>query len=255
MTDTYCIVIPHFKHVPQVTRFLPTLAQAELPLFIIDDGSGTEAVAQLNELTSDYSWVELITRENNGGKGAATVTGLQNAQHRGYSHVILVDADGQHDPQDLIRLHQESQIKPEALYSGNPQFGDDIPAVRRYGREITNVLARIEAGNWGLEDAMCGLRVYPVNTTLNLARACGARLRMEMDTELLVRACWQRLEVRYLDTKVVYPEEGASHFRMGKDNVRMALMHIRLLLEAIVRVPMRKLAPATRTSGELNDNQ
>lgn len=250
MTDTYCIVIPHFKHVPQVSRFLPTLAQARLPLLIIDDGSGAEAVAQLNKLVIDHSWVELITREKNGGKGAATVTGLKNAQQRGYSHVILVDADGQHDPLDVIRLQKASQDKPKALYSGNPQFGEDIPAIRRYGREITNVLARIEAGTWGLKDAMCGLRVYPVSTTLMLASACGTRLRMEMDTELLVRACWQGLAVRYLDTKVVYPEQGASHFRMGKDNVRMVLMHIRLLLEAVVRVPMRKFAPAKKNLRE-----
>lgn len=255
MTNSYCIVIPHFKHVPQVSRFLPTLAQAKLPLLIVDDGSGAEAVAQLNKLISDCSWVELIIREKNGGKGAATVTGLQSAQQRGYSHIILVDADGQHDPADIIRLQKESQDRPKTLYSGNPQFGEDIPAVRRYGREITNVLARIEAGNWGLKDAMCGLRVYPVNATQVLARACGTRLRMEMDTELLVRACWNGLDVRYLDTKVVYPEAGASHFRMGKDNVRMVLMHCRLLLEAVVRVPMRKLAPAKQTSEESNDNQ
>ena len=111
------------------------------------------------------------------------------------------------------------------------------------------MLARIEAGNWKLKDAMCGLRVYPVNTTLALASECGSRVRMEMDTELLVRACWHAIEVRYVDTKVVYPAEGASHFRMGKDNLRMAIMHCRLLLEALVRVPMRKLRSTNQSSG------
>jgi len=255
LTTNHCIVIPHFRHVPQLRRFLPTLAQANLPLLVIDDGSGTDVVTELKKLVSEYPWVELIVRARNGGKGAATITGLQNARQRNYSHVILVDADGQHDPLDVIRLQGESKTEPHVLYSGHPQFGDDIPAIRLYGREITNVLARIEAGNWGLKDAMCGLRVYPVDTTLALAMECGSRVRMEMDTELLVRACWHAHSVRYVDTKVVYPEEGASHFRMGKDNIRMVLMHCRLLLEALVRLPARTLTRAKVHSGNTNDNQ
>ncbi len=107
------------------------------------------------------------------------------------------------------------------------------------------MLARLEAGNFGLRDAMCGLRVYPITLTLPLARACGSRKRMEMDTELLVRAYWTSIEVRYMDTRVVYPEEGASHFRMGWDNARMVVMHITLLFAALVKVPLAKLRKAT----------
>jgi len=246
VTSEHCIVIPHYKHVPQLRRFLPSLTHAQLPIIVVDDGSDTETVAELKDLLQAYSQIELLLRNNNGGKGAATITGLQNAQQRGYSHVILVDADGQHDPADVIRTFEKSKAAPQALFSGQPVFGEDIPVARRYGREITNVLARIEAGNWGLKDAMCGLRVYPVASTLLLARYCGSRQRMEMDTELLVRACWHGLEVRYLATKVVYPEQGASHFRMGKDNVRLAIMHCRLLLEALLRVPMRELGLAKK---------
>ena len=102
---------------------------------------------------------------------------------------------------------------------------------------------------------MCGLRVYPVPATLKLCAQCGHRQRMEMDTELLVRACWQNLKVRYITTRVVYPEQGASHFRMGKDNFRMVLMHITLLIGASVRVPMAKLRarqkPGNRTKPQI----
>lgn len=241
MTNLYCIVIPHYRHVPQLTRFLPSLAVAQLPLLIVDDGSGAEEVGALQALLEHYSWCSLIERAQNGGKGAATITGMTAAKERGYSHVILVDADGQHDPADVVGIANESALNPDAIYSGSPQFGDDIPAARLYGREITNILARLEAGNFRLRDAMCGLRVYPITLTLPLAAACGGRTRMEMDTELLVRACWQGIEVCYIDTRVVYPKEGASHFRMGWDNVRMVAMHITLLLSALVKVPLAKL--------------
>ena len=248
MTSSRCTVIPHYRHVPQLERFLPQLASANIPLVVVDDGSGAECLAALKTLLAQYSWVTLVTRPSNGGKGAATTTGLLAAKAQGYSHIVLVDADGQHDPADVARIAAESARRPRAIFSGAPQFGDDIPPARLYGREITNVLARLEAGNLGLRDAMCGLRVYPIDLTLPLAQACAYRTRMEMDTELLVRACWANIDVQFIDTQVVYPKEGASHFRMGRDNVRMAGMHIVLLLSALVRVPLAKLA-----KGRTND--
>lgn len=252
-TQSYCIVVPHYRHVAQLQRFLPALSSANLPLLIVDDGSGADAVAGLRELLRTYPAAKLIERPTNEGKGAATITGLQSAAKLGYSHIILVDADGQHDPADIVHICAASMRQPAAVFSGNPSFGSDIPAARLYGREITNVLARIEAGNFSLQDAMCGLRVYPVAATLLLAQQCGQRTRMEMDTELLVRACWANIEVRYLDTRVVYPEQGASHFRMGQDNVRMVLMHVRLLLTALVRVPLLMLQSAGKQKNRRQD--
>lgn len=241
MSSFYCIVIPHYRHVPQLRRFLPQLVTAALPVLVVDDGSGDESVSALAALLEPLNWTTLIERPLNGGKGAATLTGLAAARARGYSHVILVDADGQHDPDDVARIAAESVQYPASIFSGAPQFGDDIPPARLYGREITNVLARVEAGNFELRDAMCGLRVYPIDLTLPLAEACGYRTRMEMDTELLVRACWAGVDVRFIETNVVYPKEGASHFRMGWDNVRMVGMHITLLLSALIKVPLSRL--------------
>lgn len=249
MTSRTCLVIPHYRHVRQLKRFLPKLAAANLPALVVDDGSGSQELAALKELLTQHAWVTLIERSTNGGKGAATVSGLQAAQRLGHSHIVLVDADGQHDPNDVVRIAAEIVRYPKAIFSGAPRFGEDIPKARLYGREITNVLARIESGNFGLRDAMCGLRVYPVELTLPLAQACGHRTRMEMDTELLVRACWSGIDVRFLETRVVYPEEGASHFRMGWDNLRMIGMHVTLLLSAVIKVPAMKWgSPAQATS-------
>ena len=94
---------------------------------------------------------------------------------------------------------------------------------------ITNVLARIEAGDQQLRDAMCGLRLYPLDRVLPLVAQIPRR-RMELDTEVLVRARWSGFDVHYLPTRVVYPDSGRSHFRMLRDNLRLARMHALLLL-------------------------
>lgn len=229
VADRYCILIPHYCHDAQLAGFLPLLEQARLPLLVVDDGSDADTVVRLQALLDQYPWAELVTRSPNQGKGATMIAGMRHARAEGFTHVILVDADGQHAAGDVIKLHQASLQAPECLFSGNPQFGPDIPKVRLYGRMITNVLARIAAGNDVIKDAMCGLRLYPLAQVLPLCDAVAGRLRMELDTELLVRACWAGLPLRFIDTEVVYPETGRSHFRMLSDNLRLAAMHITLV--------------------------
>lgn len=229
MADRYCILVPHYCHDAQLAAFLPQLAQARLPLLVVDDGSDSATVTRLRAILENYPWAELQTRTPNQGKGATMIAGMRHAAEQGFTHVILVDADGQHAAADIIKLHQASLQAPDCLFSGNPQFGADIPAVRLYGRMITNVLARVAAGNDVIQDAMCGLRLYPLAAVLPLCDLVARRLRMELDTELLVRACWAGLPLKFIDTQVVYPETGRSHFRMLSDNLRLAVMHITLL--------------------------
>ena len=119
MSERYCIVIPHYRHDRQLAEFLPNLARAQLPALIVDDGSDPACLKRLRSLAAQYPWVELLTREHNGGKGAATVTGLVGASDQGFSHVILVDADGQHDPQAIVALHSASLQAPCLLYTSD----------------------------------------------------------------------------------------------------------------------------------------
>lgn len=239
MVNRYCLLIPHYCHLPQLAAFLPSLAQAQLPLLVVDDGSDAATLAGLQALLRDYPWAALICLPQNRGKGTAQVAGFQAATEQGYSHVIVLDADGQHDAADIEKLHAESLRAPDALFSGLPQFGADIPTHRLYGRMITNGLARLEAASPVIRDAMCGLRLYPLARVLPLCEQIPRR-RMELDTEVLVRACWAGEDLRFVPTRVVYPDSGRSHFRMLRDNLRLTRMHLILLgLSVRVRVQRR----------------
>ncbi|MEM1231038.1 MAG: glycosyltransferase family 2 protein [Pseudomonadota bacterium] len=229
MPDRYCIVVPHYNHVAQLRRFLPRLVRAQLPILVFDDGSETAQHQALTELAAGEPLAQLDGHEPNQGKGAAMIAAMRAAAAQGFTHAIIVDADGQHDSTDIERLHQASLASPRTLFSGDPQFGPDIPLARRYGRTITNTLARIAAGDGQIRDAMCGLRLYPLSQVLPLFDDMGSRVRMQVDTELLVRACWAGARLRYLPTRVVYPDDGASHFRMLRDNINLAAMHLRLV--------------------------
>jgi glycosyltransferase involved in cell wall biosynthesis len=216
---------------------LPRLAQLGLPVIVVDDGSGTDVVTALQETVDEFANVELLERERNGGKGAAMISGLRAAAANGCSHVISLDADGQHDVDDIPRLKQLSQAAPTCLFSGRPVFGDDIPASRLYGRMLTNYLVQFVTTSRMVRDAMCGLRVYPLRQVLPLCDAIGYRTRMEFDIEILVRACWAGLRIESMETVVTYPRDGESHFHIFADNVRLVGMHVLLILNGLIRMP------------------
>ncbi len=203
---------------------------------MVDDASGHDICTKLHTVVAQYNSVHLIQREQNGGKGAAMISGLRNAAERGYSHVISLDADGQHDPADIPQLQRRSQQMPASLFSGRPVFGEDIPAARLYGRMLTNYLVQFVTASRQVRDAMCGLRVYPLASVLPLCEAIGYRTRMEFDVEILVRACWAGLDVQSMDTAVVYPEDGESHFNLVADNARLVAMHTLLILGGLWRM-------------------
>ncbi len=251
MTNRCCIVIPHFRHHKPLSVLLPKLVGFDLDIFIIDDASGEPAHGILENLALTYDHVHLVSRPHNGGKGAAMITGLHAAAAQGFTHVISLDADGQHNPDDVPRLQALSSDFPDSLISGRPLFGDDIPASRLYGRMITNTLVQIVTGSRMIKDAMCGLRVYPIAKVLPLCDTLGYRTRMEFDVEILVRACWAGLDIRAMDTDVIYPEDGESHFDLFKDNLRLVVMHILLILGGLARLPKslwRRLGPKTASS-------
>ena len=75
---------------------------------------------------------------------------------------------------------------------------------------------------------------------------------MDFDSEIIVRLHWRQVPMIWLATRVSYPLDGVSNYRMFLDNVRMTTLHIRLTLGMLIRLPVllwRKLArnkPARR---------
>jgi glycosyltransferase involved in cell wall biosynthesis len=236
--ERFCIIVPHFEHVDALEAYLPALLGCSLPVLVVDDGSAAPAREALRSVLARHPAVQLIERPVNGGKGAAMLTGMRAALERGFSHGIGVDADGQHDAGDVVRLQRAAAEHPHSIISGQPTFGPDIPPSRRYGRMITNGLARLESGSAAMRDVMCGLRCYPLAVVAALCGSYRVRHRMDFDTEILVRAAWRGVPVRYVETRVRYPEGGVSHFRLFRDNVDMTLMHLRLLIGALFRSPL-----------------
>ncbi|WP_425968648.1 glycosyltransferase family 2 protein [Aeromonas dhakensis] len=248
-----CLLIPCYNHAGPLAAVLARLAEFELPCLLVDDGSEPVAAAALDALAARYPWVSLLRHPHNQGKGGAVMTGLRRAHELGFSHALQVDADGQHDLTDLPALLAEARQHPAALVSGRPLYDDSVPKGRLYGRYITHVWVWIETLSFAIKDSMCGFRVYPLASTCALLERVTLGRRMDFDTEVMVRLHWAGVPMRFVPTRVIYPVDGRSHFRLFRDNLDISWMHTRLvcrllwdLLLRLCRWPARLGARLTR---------
>ncbi|XSG85391.1 MAG: glycosyltransferase family 2 protein [Methylohalobius sp. ZOD2] len=230
-----CAVIPVYNHGASLAAVVDRLRRQELPCLVVDDGSALEHADRIRALGASDSGIEVLTHPVNRGKGAAVKTGLQAAGERGFSHVVQIDADGQHDLDDLKTFLARAQTYPEALICGRPVFDASIPKGRYYSRYLTHLWVWINTGSLAIPDAMCGFRVYPLTQVMPLLNREELGDRMDFDIEILVRLHWRGVAMTWLPTRVRYHADGVSHFRPLEDNWLISRMHARLFFGMLRR--------------------
>ncbi len=245
---TPCAIVPSHNHWLALGAVVHGLRQAGLPVFIIDDGSGEEARAAIAALHDPSQGVRVHRLEINQGKGAAVLEGFRLARDAGYSHAVQVDADGQHDLDALEPMLDLARQNPDALITGLPQYDASIPTGRKIGRWITHVWVWIETLSLSIKDSMCGFRVYPLEPVMRLLAVRKVGLRMDFDTEIMVRLFWQGTPVLGLPVKVIYPPDNTSNFDLWRDNLRISRMHTKLVCEMLLRPLARILPHQARTA-------
>jgi len=213
------------------------LLDSGLPCRAVDDGTSPACAGGLAQLATREN-VSLGTLPANQGKGGAVMVGFREAERLGFTHALQVDADGQHDLREVNTFLDASRTHPDALICGYPEYDDSVPKGRLYGRYLTHVWVWINTLSLQIRDSMCGFRVYPLTPVLALMNTANIGKRMDFDSDIIVRLAWRNQPMRWLPTKVHYPADGLSHFRMVHDNARISAMHTRLFFGMLVRAPM-----------------
>jgi len=233
-----CVVIPVYNHEHAIGKVVARVLAHDLRCILVDDGSSPDCAGVLDALVAEYPDRLVLERHvNNQGKGGAVLTGFARAARDGYSHVLQVDADGQHNVDDIPRFLAAARAQPAALIAGCPIYDESVPALRLYARYLTHVWVWINTLSLSIRDSMCGFRVYPVAPVVALAARRRLGLRMNFDIEILVRLYWDGIEVVSLPTKVGYPEDGVSHFKAWTDNVLITRLHTALFFGMLPRIP------------------
>ncbi len=233
LPETVLLAIPVYNHGGTLRGVAERALAVHPHVLVVDDGSTLPVEAALAGLG-----VAVLRHERNRGKGRAIRSAAEWARERGYTHIITLDADGQHHPEDAPRFAPLMAAEPDAVIVGARDFSvAHVPFSSRFGRAFSGFWMRVQTGV-AVSDMQSGFRAYPV--AVLLAVPCGEE-GFAFEVEILVRAAWAGFPVRDCPVGVHYPPPGerVSHFRAWRDNVRLSLLNTRLTTRAMLPLPHR----------------
>ena len=231
VSASHIVLIPSFNTGARLAETIRAARAAWSPVVVVIDGSTDGSAETALGLAETDPCLTVLVRRRNGGKGRAVLDGLRAAEARGFTHVLTLDADGQH-PTDLIPgFMAASAANPEALILGLPVFDDSAPRIRLFGRRIANLCSNLVTLWSGIGDTLCGFRVYPLAPLRRTMEQTRFMRGFDFDPEAAIRLAWEGYGVINLPAPVRYfgaEEGGVSHFRYGRDNLLLTFMYARL---------------------------
>jgi glycosyltransferase involved in cell wall biosynthesis len=177
--------------------------KAFLPVLVIDDGSRDDTVRLARGAGAD-----VLRQVPNQGKGAALRAGFRQAIHQGCQAAITLDADGQHDPQEIPRFLAAYAAAPAELIIGARRFSQ-MP----FPRNLSNTLGRWMF-NWALgqdiPDNQSGYRL--IGRRLMEALLDSSEQGFEFEVEMIAVCLKRGYPLAWVPIRTIYGSE-TSHIK------------------------------------------
>ena len=230
------VLIPAFneeKTIKQVIQGLPQQIPGidEIQVAVIDDGS-----ADRTKELAEKAGAVVVRHPENRGVGAAFTTGIRTALELGADIIVNIDADGQFNPLDIVKLLEPIQ-KDGAEFVTATRFGDKalipkMPPAKKYGNfMVRGIINWMTKGNF--TDVSCGFRAYTRDTALKLNLFGSFTYTQETFLNLVQKG----IRIREVPLKV----RGEREF--GKSRVANSVIRYGLKSGSIILLAMRDLRP------------
>lgn len=235
MTPRFVICIPVYNNPETIAEVVSgCLRESSLNVIVIDDGS-TQPVRGLCEDSARITWVRL---QENQGKGVALQEGFRVSLEAGYTHMIAIDADGQHAPADIPRLVDASFKDPWVVVVGDRDMNSaqNVPGSSIFGKAFSNFWVKYQT-DVDVLDSQSGFRIYP------LFHVQGMKFfskKYDFEVEVLTRLIWKDVRIKNVPISVKYfpPEKRVSHFHKWRDNFRITVINTIMTTRSLVHGQM-----------------
>lgn len=228
----FLICIPTYNHPRTVVEVAQEcLKVTNFPILIVDDGS---EVSVQDLFAEKSNRIKFISHNKNLGKGAALRSGFKYAVDNDFTHVISIDADGQHPAVEIPKLVAEAYKKPWALILGDRKMQtSNVPASSIFGKKFSNFWVKYETGK-PVGDSQSGFRIYPLFFVQQMKFISS---RYDFEVEVLTRLLWRGVEIKSVPVEVKYfsPDKRVTHFHKLKDNFRLTVLNTILVSTSLLR--------------------
>lgn len=242
------LVIPLYNHGETIATIVELALATGYPVLVVDDGSTDGGAESIGSLQCD-----LLSFPENKGKGEAIKAAAAFAAEHGYEAICTMDADGQHNPAEAVKLIRSANEGswPAVVIGDRAMTQETVPGSSHFGKKFSNFWVRLECGE-ELNDTQSGMRLYPVRELLGLNLCCS---RYDFEIEVLVKLVWGGVAVRSVPVSVHYPsaEDRISHFDKLVDNWRLSVLHSRLVVRRLLPFGHKRLVEGEEPAEKLVD--
>lgn len=214
------ILIPAYEPDQRLLTLIEKIVAAcNYKIIVVDDGSG-KAYSDIFKAVKKYGCT-VLTHTTNQGKGSALKTGFRFLKETGEREgVVCADSDGQHLPEDIIKIAQKTKEFKSRIVLGCRRFTGKVPLRSRFGNTVTRLVYSFSTGQ-RISDTQTGLRGYTADMIGWLCRVLGERFEYEMN--ILLDADKEGYSFVEVDIDTIYHTNHSSHFRTFIDSARVYL--------------------------------
>lgn len=215
-----CIVVPAYNAEATIRKVTEEVLAFGIPVAVVDDGSTDRTSFCLDGLP-----VHLIKHSGNRGKGAALKSGFQWALNRGFSAVVTIDADGQHDASaiPLLLASAEKSGGDIVIASRFAQF-QEMAGLRRWWNRFGAWCMRKLTG-FDIDDSQSGFRCYSAELLKTVELVAGG---YQLEMEILLKAWKGGFSIVSIPVPArVADGRSTSHYRAVRDTWKICMTFLR----------------------------
>ena len=225
------IAIPAYNEACSIQDVVTEARQYADGVLVVDDGSEDETAKLARE-----AGAAVVEHGRNRGYGGSLKTIFEEARRSQVAHLVVLDADGQHDPSDVPRL-VERQRESEAEIVIGSRFAEgaktDAPLYRRAGLFVVNALTNLSLGvvrsRSRVRDTQSGFRAYSSDAVRSLSEDGGIGDHMGASTDILQHAHREGYDIEEVGTTVEYQVENGSNQNPVSHGVTLVMNLLRTI--------------------------
>ena len=215
------IIIPAYQPLESLVPLTKEIFEYFENILVVDDGGGEKYAHIFSEL--EKMGAIIVTHAVNQGKGRALKSAINYCllnPDLAKAGVITVDADGQHRPEDIVKVADTMEACPDAVVLGCRAFDvDNVPWKSRMGNGISRKVYKWTCGI-NVSDTQTGLRGLPYSF-LEIAAKCDGE-KYEYETNMFLDIKSNKFEIKEVGIKTVYENNNeSSHFNAVRDSIRI----------------------------------